>query len=135
MSERDQVCLEHGDIKLFLMPKEVALVVGCMTWWQTDLTVADAEFKKLDTPVVAPIRSGIPDGVFRAFLPVVESTIKTILVHSAAHFDERNDTKGNAGLQEKLSQMDRWITSVQRYRSLVSLGINLKAVSQQQKKD
>ncbi len=59
MNEREKSALKHGLIKLFLMPNELALVVSCLDWVKVELKIADDELRKLDTPIVEPIRSQI----------------------------------------------------------------------------
>lgn len=134
MNEREKSALEHGSIKLFLTPNQVALVISCLDWVKVELKIADAELKKLDTPITEPIRSQIPSGIFTILLPVIESTVEGILVHSVAHFDERDDTKGKISLQEKVDKLEERTSSIQQFKSLVSMGTYL-ARSERQKED
>ena len=135
MNTREEVALEHGDIKLFLMADEIALLVSCLAWWKAELTTAGSELQKLDMPIVAPIKSQVPNDAFHTLIPVIESTIESLLVHSAAHLDERSDAEGKASFEEKLKQMESATRRIQELRHLVSMGTTLQALSQQQKTD
>ena len=135
MNEREKSALKHGLIKLFLTPNELALVVSCLDWVKVELKIADDELKKLDTPIVEPIRSQIRSETFTMLLPVIESTVKHVLVESIAHFDERDGAEGKADLQEKMDKLEKTTAKIQQFRELVSMGIWLQATSQQKKED
>jgi hypothetical protein len=130
MNAREQAARENNDIKLFLSPDEVALLLSCLAWVTADLQVADEELRKLGGVIGEPIKSSIPpeaSDAFAALPPVLTLTYKTLLVHSAAHFDETEDNKGRADFQDKMNKFHESTLNIKYIRTLVSLGTSTQS--------
>jgi hypothetical protein len=133
MNAREESARKNGLVKVFLLPQEVALMVACLEWVSLDLKIADMELKKLDKPVTKPIKSRIPDRVFAAPVPVVTSTMKTLIVHSVAHYEETDDTDGKNRLQEETDKWCKRFGAIRDCRDLVALGTHLQTLPEDKK--
>ena len=109
MNARERVAQKGGDIKVFLMPQEVGLLVSCLNWVQADLMRAADIWKETNID----IKKDLPKETFNYLIPVIQSTAKSILLHSRAHYEERNDEKGRQLLLQKIDELDKETTEVQ----------------------
>ena len=116
MNAREKVAQESGDIKLFLMPQEVALIVSCLSWVQADLMRAADVWKETDID----IRKDLTMDTLNHLIPVIESTSTSILLHSRAHYEERDDEKGRQLLLQKIDELDKETSEVQALVSTVN---------------
>ena len=108
MSAREEVAQKNGDIKVFLMPQEVGLLVSCLNWVPADL-MRTADIWETNTD----IKKQVPKETLNHLIPVIESTAKSILLHSRAHYEERHDEKGLEFLLEKIDELDKRTSVVQ----------------------
>jgi len=109
MNAREKVALKSRDIKLFLMPQEVALMISCLNWVQADLMRAADVWKETNID----IKRDLPIDTFHYLIPVIKSTATSILLHSRAHYEERHDEKGRQLLLEKIDELDKETSEVQ----------------------
>ena len=109
MNAREEVASKSGDIRLFLMPQEVALMVSCLNWVQADLMRAADAWKETNMD----IKRNLPTDRFTYLIPVIKSTAASILLHSRAHYEEKDDEKGRQLLLEKLDELDKETSEVQ----------------------
>jgi len=109
MNAREKVALKSGDIKLFLMPQEVALLVSCLNWVQADLMRAADVWKETNID----IKRDLPIDTFNYLIPVIKSTATSILLHGRAHYEERHDENGRQLLLEKIDELDKETSEVQ----------------------
>jgi len=108
MNARERVAQKSGDIKVFLMPQELGLLVSCLNWVQADLMrAADVWETSID------IKKQTPKETFNHLIPIIQSTAKSILLHSRAHYEERHDEKGLEFLLEKIDELDKRTSVVQ----------------------
>jgi len=109
MNAREKVAQKSGDIKLFLMPQEVALIVSCLSWVQADLMRVADVWKETNID----IKKDLPIDTFNHLIPIIKLTTTSILLHSRAHYEERNDEKGRQLLLQKIDELDKETTEVQ----------------------
>lgn len=127
MNAREKVALKSGDIKLFLMPQEVALMVSCLNWVQADLMRAADVWKETNID----IKRDLPIDTFNYLIPVIKSTATSILLHSRAHYEERNDEKGRQLLLEKIDELDKETSEVQALVRTVNRVVVTKNIKNQ----
>jgi hypothetical protein len=108
MNARERVAQKSGDIKVFLMPQEVGLLVSCLNWVQLDLVRAANIWE-----TNADIKKQATKETLNHLIPVIESTVKSILLHSRAHYEERHDEKGLEFLLERISESGKRTSTVQ----------------------
>ena len=108
MNARERVAQKGGDIKVFLMPQEVGLLVSCLNWVQADLMRA-ADIWETNTD----IKKQVPKEILNYLIPVIQSTTKSVLLHSRAHYEEKHDEKGLEVLLEKIDELDKETSKVQ----------------------
>jgi hypothetical protein len=126
MSARERVAQKSGDIKVFLMPQEVGLLVSCLNWVQADLMRA-ADNWETNTD----LKKQMPKEVLTSLIPVIQVTADSVLLHSRAHYEERHDKKGLEFLQEKLDKLDKETTEVQALVHLVKVAMVTKNIRSQ----
>jgi hypothetical protein len=127
MTAREKVALKNGDIKLFLMPQELALVVSCLNWVQADLMRAADTWKETNTD----IKRDLPVDTFNYLIPVIQMTTKSILLHSRAHYEERHDEKGRQLLIEKIDELDKETSEVQALVRTINRAVVTKNIKNQ----
>lgn len=127
MNAREKVALKNGDIKLFLMPQEVALMVSCLNWVQADLMRAADVWKETNID----IKRDLPIDTFNYLIPVIKLTATSILLHSRAHYEERHDEKGRQLLLEKIDELDKETSEVQALVRTVNRVVVTKNVKNQ----
>ena len=127
MDKREEELLEHGAIKLFFIPEEIALLISCLNWVKVDLAVAAENLNKLSTPsgklmqvLIAQrahlSKNQVPKELFTLLLSPIDQTIEHIIVGSIAHFDEN----GKANLRKTVDEIEQKITSTHQYEELVT---------------
>jgi len=127
MNAREKVALKSGDIKIFLMPQEVGLVVSSLNWVQADLMRAADIWKETNID----IKKDLPKEIFNYLIPVIQSTAKSILLHSRAHYEERHDEKGRQFLLEKIDEIDKETSEVQALVGTVNKVVVTKNIKNQ----
>lgn len=126
MSSREKVAQKSGDIKVFLMPQEVGLLVSCLNWVQADLMrAADIWETNID------IKKQVPKEILNYLIPVVQSTARSVLLHSRAHYEEKHDEKGLEFLLEKIDELDKETSKVQALVHTVSTVVVTKNTKSQ----
>lgn len=108
MNARERVARKSRDIKVFLMPQEVGLLVSCLHWVQADL-MRSADIRETNIDV----KKQISKETFNYLIPIIQSTTKSLLLHSCAHYEERHDEKGRELLLEKIDELDKGTSNVQ----------------------
>jgi len=109
MNAREKVAQESGDIKLFLMSQEVALVVSCLDWVQVDLMRAADVWKETNMDT----KKNLPIDRLNHLITIIKSTSTSILLHSRAHYEERSNEKGRQLLLQKIDELDKETAEVQ----------------------
>ncbi len=99
MNAREKVSLQSGHIKLFMMPQEVALVMNCLNWVQTEMKFAADAWER------AGMATELDIEMLRYCIPVIKSTLESILLHSTCHYEERNDKTGMLLLKKTMNKM------------------------------
>lgn len=118
MNARERVAQESGDIKIFLIPQEVGLLVSCLHWVQADLMRA-ADSWETNTD----LKKQMPKEALNYLIPVIQATTDSVLLHSRAHYEERHDKKGLEFLREKIDELDKRTTEVQALVHLVKVAM------------
>jgi len=126
MNARERVAQRSGDVKVFLMPQEVALLVSCLNWVRVDLMRAASIWE-----VNTDIKKQATRETLSLLIPVIESTVKSILLHSRAHYEERRDQKGLELLLERIGESDKRTSEVQALvHTIYTTAITRKTKSQ-----
>ena len=126
MNARERVAETSGDIKVFLMPQEVGLLVSCLNWVQADLMRA-ADNWETDTD----LKKQMPKQALNHLIPVIQSTASSVLLHSRAHYEERRDEKGLESLLEGIGKLDKQTAEVQALVHLVKVAMVTKNIRSQ----
>jgi len=90
------------------MPQEVGLLVGCLNWVKLDLMRA-ASIWETGTDVQKETTRETLDHL----VPVIELTVRSILLHSRAHYEETHDESGLESLLERVQEQGRITSTVQ----------------------
>ena len=116
MNAREKVSLKNGDIKVFLTPQEVALIASCLAWVQADLMRAALDCEGM----VEDSRKAFPKELLTYLIPVIKSTISSILLHGTSHYEEKHDGRGRKLLVEAVAEMNEETTRVQSTVRLIA---------------
>jgi len=99
VNAREKVSLKSGDIKLFMMPQEVALVMNCLNWVQTEMVYAADAWERTG------MATEVDREMLRYYIPIIKSTLESILLHSTCHYEERKDKSGMLLLKAMMNKM------------------------------
>ncbi len=116
-------------IDLCLSSDDVALIVNCIDWVLADIESANYDYSKLDTRIHDMLGSKLPNDAFSRLVPMLKSAEKNVLMHSIGHFEAMHDSTGRSLLQNKLTELDKATTEIQRFKELVSIGTSVSTMS------
>ena len=126
MNARERVSQKSGDIKVFLMPQEVGLLVSCLNWVKLDLMRAANIWE-----TTTDIKKQATKETLNHLIPVIELTVRSILSHSRAHYEETHDENGLELLLERINEQDRTTSTVQALvHTIYAAAITKKTKSQ-----
>jgi hypothetical protein len=115
MNAREKAALKNRDIKLFVMPQELALVVSCLNWVQADLMRAANNLKNTESDA----EKDLPN-VFTPFIPLIEMTRTSILLHGRTHYEEKHDEKGCQLMLDTINKLDKETTELQSFTRIIN---------------
>ena len=120
---------ESSLIDLWLSSDEVALIVSCLDWVMADIESANYDYSKLDARIHNMLGNKLPNDALSNLVPMLKSVEKNILMHSIGHFEALHDSTGISHLQNKLTELDKATTEIQRFKELVSIGTSVSTMS------
>jgi hypothetical protein len=77
------------------------------------------------------LKKQVPKEILNYLIPVIQSTTKSVLLHSRAHYEEKHDEKGLEFLLEKIDELDKETSKVQALVHTVSTVVVTKNIKRQ----
>lgn len=135
MTQREKEALEHGRIKLFLLPDEVAVLYSGLLHLLTELTVADKQLELLENK---GFRDKVSNQRLRETLtalePPIEVTLQSLVAQSLAHFNEIGESSRNEKLAELCNSWSEHVHVLKEIGDLATLASQASAYSLRDKK-
>jgi hypothetical protein len=125
MHPREKVAIKNKHIKIFMMPQEVVLILNCLNWVQSDIKSAIRICERNIDIVEGDMTKEMLDN----FIPIIDWTIYTTMLHTDSHYQETKDTVGYTKYKAILSDMEKETTDLQaRVRTIFQLASGNKNI-------
>ena len=121
MDVREAKAREHGELKVFLMSQEVALLDMALTWLRSDLTTA-SDIAQANP--VSSVGAGVPSKLFNVFDSAIDATQQTLMTQSHADVGETENINASDQMMERAEKLRAWMVPTHEAMLKLFLGLN-----------
>jgi len=129
MSNRETEANEVGAIKLYLLPDEIAFIVNCLSWLQSELEVTSAKLSALNALSNEYNLGEDSKRSIDLVLPIFEKTATRLMSECSEHFKETKERKGYAKVQEMQNGWSDKFDRLKKLKNVVNSSIESEMLS------